>query len=134
MQEVRLDGMRVLVMEDEFLIAMDVEQLCREHGATEVTIVRHLEDLGGDPFAGEPFHVAVLDLMLGGNPTTEFASHLSDRGIPFVFATGYTDVDERFGIAPDIEVVAKPFGGKDLIAALGRAIERGRIQSESGGV
>lgn len=129
MQDIRLDGMHVLVMEDEFLIAMDVEQLCREHGAAEVTIVRQIEDLGDDPFAGQAFHVAVLDLMLGGNSTTEFANSLSERGIPFVFATGHTDVQERFGIVSDIEVVAKPYGGTDLIAALGRAIERGRDRS-----
>lgn len=132
MQDIRLDGMHVLVMEDEFLIAMDVEQLCREHGATAVTIVRQIEDLGENPFEGEPFHVAVLDLMLGGVPTTDFASTLSERGIPFVFATGHTDVEARFGTGPDIEVVAKPYGGPDLIAALGRAIERRR--DKSGGV
>ncbi len=129
MDKVRLDGMHVLVMEDEFLIAMDVEQLCREHGASDVTIVRHLDDMGADPFAGEPFHVAVLDLMLNGSSTTEFAGRLKDRGIPFVFATGYTDVDERFGFAADIEVVSKPYGGKDLMTALGRAIARSRVQS-----
>ena len=77
MQDIRLDGMHVLVLEDEFIIAMDVEQLCREHGATAVTIVRQIEDLGENPLEGEPFHVAVLDLMLGGVPTTDFASTLS---------------------------------------------------------
>ncbi len=132
MQDIRLDGMHVLVMDDEFLIAMDVEQLCREYGAAEDTIIRHLEDLGDDPLASEVFHVAVLDLMLGGNSTAEFANSLTERGIPFVFATGYTDIEERFGIVSDIEVVAKPYGGTDLIAALGRAIERGR--DRSGGV
>ncbi|WP_421927454.1 response regulator [Neoaquamicrobium sediminum] len=132
MQDIRLDGMHVLVMEDEFLIAMDVEQLCREHGAAEVTIIRQIEDLREDGLAGEAFHVAVLDLMLGDSPTTEFANSLTERGIPFVFATGYTDVQELFGVVSDIEVVAKPYGGTDLIAALGRAIERGR--DRSGGV
>ena len=70
--------------------------------------------------------------MLGGTSTAEFANSLTERGIPFVFATGYTDIEERFGIVSDIEVVAKPYGGTDLIAALGRAIERGR--DRSGGV
>ncbi|TIX32026.1 MAG: response regulator, partial [Mesorhizobium sp.] len=37
-----LDGLRILVLEDEFLIAMDVEQLCRDHGAAEVTIAREI--------------------------------------------------------------------------------------------
>jgi DNA-binding response OmpR family regulator len=132
LQDIRLDGMHVLVIEDEFLIAMDVEQLCREHGAADVTIIRQLEDLGADRVVGEAYHVAVLDLMLGDTPTTEFANSLRERGIPFVVATGHTDIQERFGIVSDIEVVSKPYGGPDLLAALGRAIERGR--DRSGGV
>ena len=39
-----LAGLRVLILEDEFLIAMDVEQLCRDHGAADVIILRRLED------------------------------------------------------------------------------------------
>ena len=35
-----LDGLRILILEDEFLIAMDVEQLCRDHGAADVVIAR----------------------------------------------------------------------------------------------
>lgn len=132
MHDVRLDGMRVLVMEDEFLIAMDVEQLCREHGAAEVTIIRHIEEFGSGLWDGEPFHVAILDVMLGGNPTTEIARQLFDRGIPFVFATGYTDIQEHFDAAAEVEVVGKPYAGRELIAAVGRAMAR--LREASGGV
>jgi DNA-binding NarL/FixJ family response regulator len=57
-----LQGIRVLIMEDEFLIAMDVEQLCRDHGAQEVVIMRKLEELGADPFERPGFDAAVVDI------------------------------------------------------------------------
>ena len=40
-----LEGLKILVLEDEFLIAMDVEQLCRDHGAEDVAVARQP---GGD--------------------------------------------------------------------------------------
>ena len=79
MRNFPLDGMRVLVIEDEFLIAMDVEQLCREHGATDVVIMRSLAELGSDPFAGRSFDVAILDVMVSRGSTLEFAAKLRAR-------------------------------------------------------
>lgn len=132
MDKVSLEGMRVLVMEDEFLIAMDVEQLCRDHGATEVVIARNLDELGPDPFAGGPFHAAILDVMLAGHSTIGFAGQLRERRIPFVFATAYTEGGELSDAMPDVEIVPKPYGGPMLISALARAI--GRLREPSGGV
>lgn len=40
----KLDGLRILVLEDEFLIAMDVEQICRDYGASDVIIARTIEE------------------------------------------------------------------------------------------
>ena len=41
-----LSGLRILILEDEFLIALDVEQLCRDHGATDIIVERDLERTG----------------------------------------------------------------------------------------
>lgn len=124
--------MRVLIMEDEFLIALDVEQLCRDHGAADVVIVRKLDEHGPDPLDGEPFHVAILDVMLAGAPTTCFARRLSERRIPYIFATGYTDSDAILTTFSDVEIVSKPFAGDALLGAIARALER--RQAPSGGV
>ena len=56
-----LDGLRVLILEDEFLIAMDVEQLCRDHGAREVSIARDLVEIDAGQVK-ETFDVAIVDL------------------------------------------------------------------------
>lgn len=131
MHDISLGGMHVLVLEDEFLIALDVEQLCRDHGAAEVVIIRDFSELGPELLARHTFHAAVLDLMLGGHPTTTFASLLVERAIPFVFATGYTDGDGLLDDFTDVPVVGKPFAGRELIAALDAVIAA--AVAESGG-
>ena len=117
-----LAGLRVLVMEDELLIAMDVESLCREHGADEVILVHALDRtddllaLNAAPDAG------ILDLSLAGLPTFDFARQLLAKGIPFVFATGHADDEGLFVDFPGVAVVGKPYAGGALINALAAAI------------
>ena len=77
LSQLRLAGVRLLVLEDEFLIAMDVEQLCRDHGAEDVVIRQNLaEALKGDA----DYDAAIVDLMLGGESTVEFAHGLRRNG------------------------------------------------------
>lgn len=117
-----LAGMKILVLEDEYLIAMDVEQLCRDHGASDVMILRSLDDVAAQGDIADEVHAAVLDLMLAGNSTTEFAQQLQTKGIPFVFATGFSDSEDIFTSFPGVNVVAKPYGGPMLIEAIADAI------------
>lgn len=119
-----LDGLNILILEDEFLIAMDVEQLCRDYGADDVTISRSLEELGPSPHDAFAFDAAVVDMRLDGVSTVEFAQALFQRGIPFVFATGYSDLDEIAANFPGVTVVSKPYLGTDLVDALASAVDR----------
>jgi DNA-binding response OmpR family regulator len=123
-----LDGCRILILEDEYLIAMDVEQICRDHGAEDAVLVGDITELAADVF-DQKFDVAVLDAMLNGHSTLDFARRLRDRNVPFVFATGYGDVTERFADFPDIPVVGKPYSGRDLIEAIASVIGRGAPQA-----
>lgn len=122
MQDVSLEGLRVLVLEDEVLIALDLEQACRDLGAAEVIVARTLDE--AETAASAVLDVAVLDIMLAGRSTVEFAAGLSARGIPFVFATGYTDADRLIGDMADVEIVDKPFSTEALVRAIARAMER----------
>jgi len=119
-----LDGLNILILEDEFLIAMDVEQLCRDHGAGEVTISRSLHELGPEPIETFQFDAAVVDMRLDGVSTIEFARTLFDRRVPFVFATGYADPRETSEAFPGVTVVGKPYLGSDLVDALADAVKR----------
>jgi CheY-like chemotaxis protein len=116
-----LTGLRILLLEDEYLIAMDVELLCRDHGAAEVVVKRNVEELG-EPL-GE-FDVAIIDLMLEGQSTLPFAEGLRRSNKPFVFASGYAGNDDVLGAFPEIRVVGKPFAGNDLIEAIAAAAGR----------
>ena len=118
-----LDGLRILILEDEFLIAMDVEQLCRDQGAADVTIVRDLAEI--DPRDGlSRFDAAIVDVMLGDVSTLDFAGRLRSAGVPFVFASGYSDAEEIEGSFPEIRLVTKPYSGDDLIEAVELACGR----------
>jgi CheY-like chemotaxis protein len=107
---------------------MDVEQLCRDHGAAEAILVHDLDRLE-DATADERFDVAVIDAMLNGRPTLDFARELRDRNVPFVFATGYSDAAERFADFPGVPVVGKPYSGPELIEAIAEAVGRGAGQA-----
>lgn len=113
-------------MEDEFLIAMDIEQVCRDHGARECVIVRSLGEIGPEPdFA---FDAAVVDMKLGGDSTVDFARDLLARNVPFVFSTGYSDLGEVADGFPGIAVVTKPYNGSDLVRSLTAAMKRSPVR------
>lgn len=115
-----LEGLRILVLEDEFLIAMDVEQLCLDHGAESVSVARSLEEAGEQ----SEYDAAIVDMMLGGTSTFDFAETLRAAAKPFVFATGYTDNAEVADRFPGVALVGKPYSGTDLIEALALACGR----------
>lgn len=122
-QGVLLKGRRVLVMEDEVLIALDLELVCRDLGADDVTIVRMLDDVAvGEP-AAAVFDMAILDLTLAGRSTVEFACGLRERGIPFVFTTGYSDPERFPEHLSDVPIVGKPFSSATLAKAIAQALE-----------
>lgn len=124
-----LDGLRVLVLEDEFLIAMDIEQICRDHGASDVTIVDKLDTFDQD--AVSRFGAAIIDLTLNGASTLAVAGQLQREGIPFVFASGHPITEETRLAFPGVLLVEKPYSGDDLIAALAQA--RTAISPQSAG-
>ena len=117
-----LAGLRILLLEDEYLIAMDVELLCRDNGAAEIVTKRSLEEVDGmDGLDG--FDVAVVDLVLAGASTLPFAERLRKSNVPFIFASGYAD-EQLLSAFPDVRTVSKPYAGDDLIEAIAAASGR----------
>lgn len=113
--------MRILLLEDEFLIAIDVEETCRDSGAKDVLIARSLAE-AEEAAALHKFDAAIVDIMLGGDSTLDFASTLQTRDLPFVFASGYSDLSEIDSRFPGVRVMAKPYAARDLVEALSAAI------------
>ena len=105
-----LPDLRILVLEDEFLIAMDVEQLCRDHGAADVIIKRSLDELERAQLAD--FDVAIVDLMLAGDLDARFARNVwRTRGQPFRLRFRLYRHRRDPKAFPGVPVVGKPYSG-----------------------
>jgi len=113
---------RILVVEDEAIVAMLLEDMLAELGYEVVGPVTRL-DRALDLARGAAIDAAVLDVNLNGRDTYAVADALSARAIPFVFATGYgaKELAERFRGTP---VTQKPFHRDDLERALGAAMQQ----------
>jgi DNA-binding response OmpR family regulator len=117
-----LSGLRILILEDESLIAMDVEQLCRDHGASDIIVKRDLSGLESDGVL-DSFDVAIIDLMLSGVSAVPFAQRLRDLNRPFLFTTGLADAAVTSAF-PGIQAIGKPYAGAELVRAIAAAAGR----------
>ena len=118
-----LQGRRVLIVEDEFLIAMDLAESLAEEGAQVVGPTSSVEAALQVLACEAAPDIALLDVSLDNHESAfAVADELQTRGIPFVFYTGYrfADVENRFG---DVAHCEKPMDGATLTAALSAALE-----------
>jgi CheY-like chemotaxis protein len=116
---------RVLIVEDEAMIAMLIEDMLLDLGCEVVATAGRFEEAIAAAETGD-FDLALLDVNLAGRPVFPVAQALVERGIPFAFLTGYgsTGIDP---IYPDAPVLAKPFQAQDLEAVVHR------LQANRGG-
>jgi AmiR/NasT family two-component response regulator len=118
--------MRVLVVEDEFLIAMEVESLLAEAGHEVVGPVGDVEGALG-LIAKHPIDAAVLDVNLGDGATSaRLAAELARQRIGFVLSTGYRQQDLATEYGADVPVIQKPIDGQRLLEALSSLSARER--------
>jgi CheY-like chemotaxis protein len=127
-----LSNRKVLVVEDEMLIAMLIEDMLDEFGCKLVgpaTSVPRALDL----ISKEQVEVAVLDLNLDGQDTYAIADALQRKKVPFIFATGYgsTGLRKEYGNLP---VLQKPFQTKDLETALAQALASSNVTAGDNGI
>ncbi len=117
-----LEGVRVLLVEDESLIAMSVEDMLYDLGCS-LTATASSVDEAIERVNEGGFDFALLDINLRGKEVFPVADLLAKRGVPFAFASGYGAA----GLPPAFRgrtVVSKPFKMKDLSGALSAALER----------
>lgn len=113
-------GLRLLVVEDEALIAMLVEDMLTDFGCVVVGVAGTVADgLAIVRSRDVALDGAVLDVNVGGEKVFPVADALAARGVPFLFATGYGAAGV-VGQHANTRVVAKPFQPKvfrDALAA-----------------
>lgn len=113
--------LRVLVVEDEAVVAMLLEDMLLDLGHEVVAAVGRL-DQALELAASQDIDLAILDVNLNGKMTYPIAEILKTRGVPVTFATGYgaDGLHEDWRSAP---VIQKPFQIRDLERAIARATE-----------
>lgn len=116
-----LRGKRILIVEDEPLVAMEIESQLASTGceiigpaATIQTAKRFIADA--------TFNAALIDANLAGHPVHELAAALTQKNIPFAFATGYGREALPLGFR-DAPVLTKPFSPNQLRAVIEALLE-----------
>lgn len=116
-----MQGSRVLIVEDEMLVAMMLEDMVADMGLVVAGVANRLAE--GLSYARSlDLDAAVLDVNLDGELSFPIARLLKERSVPFFFATGYgaKGLDEEFH---STLVVEKPFNASDLSRAFSAILQ-----------
>jgi CheY-like chemotaxis protein len=120
-----LEGCRVLIVEDEMLVGMELESLLHRLGCTALgpapTVARAL-----DLLEDERPDAALLDLNLNGQSATQIAQALSARDVPFVLVTGYGEAQSSEPELLHAARVDKPVNHRQLVRVLTQLLETRR--------
>jgi DNA-binding response OmpR family regulator len=119
----KLTGVTVLVVEDDPLLAMDLETTLAGAGAVVVGLCHTLNEamIRAD---GADFAVAVLDFVLGSETVSPVARRLSARGVPFILYTGKSRHESKLAEWRDYSIVEKPASPRTLVSAVRTALAR----------
>ncbi|KQS87788.1 MULTISPECIES: HWE histidine kinase domain-containing protein [unclassified Rhizobium] len=118
------EDLKVLLVEDQMLIALDVESMLADHGISDVITSASAADALARLADFTP-DVAILDVNLGDGTSLIVARELTIRGVPFLFATGYGKSEM---IPPDfasVPVIRKPYDASSLVSTMRKLVGEG---------
>lgn len=112
-------GLRLLLVEDEYLIALYLAELLEEQGARVLGPAGCVSDALALIDREPDIDAAILDVNLAGEAVFPVADALRARHVPFAFASGYDPslMPDRFR---EVDVCVKPIDGRTVGAVLGR--------------
>lgn len=123
LDDLPLKDCSVLVVDDEILIALDLEATLRSSGADIVGPCTNAA-AALDAIKITPPDAAVLDIRLGRETSEAIADRLAAEGIPFVFYSGQTLPTTMRAKFAGAQILTKPVQGRELIDAVARLVER----------
>jgi CheY-like chemotaxis protein len=111
---------RILIVEDNYIIALEAENLLRDFGVKDVAIACSLDDAAAkiEDFAPD---FVFLDVNLGDETSFAVAERLLEKKIPCAFVTGYGEQIDYPAPLKEIPCMLKPFTADGLRDLLGRA-------------
>jgi len=108
---------RILVVEDEYMLAMDLQQELEDASAVVIGPEASVASAISRIVTETEINAAVVDMNLYGEEVSPVADELMARGIPFIFASGYAD--DAFAIRfPGVATCSKPLNMQALLSAL----------------
>ena len=119
-----MSGHRILVVEDDALIALVYEEILMDAGAEVVGPVATVEE-AGKLIVANGISIALLDIRLGDDEVWPVARLLAGKGVPFVFCTGHFDAKTVPAEWLGRPVLTKPARPERVIAALAEALAVG---------
>ena len=123
-----LRGMRILVVEDNFLVSEMLRDFLSQCGA-EVVGPAPRVDAALQLCEQEGLDGALLDINLAGQEGFPVATRLLERGVPFMFLSGYDDVEMIPSGLRHIPRLAKPFDCNEVAEMAARHFGRGAVRN-----
>lgn len=114
-----LDGISVLIVENEFLLAINLETIMREAGATSIELASSLAD-AKKLIDTASFDAAILDIRLMDGDSLPLAEDLIRRGVPVVIHSGHANLGHA-QIVPDAVFLPKPSRPSEIVQAVLKA-------------
>jgi DNA-binding response OmpR family regulator len=111
------DRYKILIVEDDALIAMELEERLQDMGYDVVGPAATVEEARTAVASTRP-DAALLDSNLGGVSSTELATGLAADGVPVAFCTGYDTIKNLPPQLQTAPILTKPIGDADLLKVL----------------
>lgn len=119
-----LQGAKILVVEDEAVVAFDLELSLRDFGCAVLPLAASTADALAAIRAERP-DVVLLDVLLSDGPSTPVAAELKAAGLPYIVTTGYDEGQIAEPLLRDAPRLSKPYRLDDLRRALLEALRPG---------
>ena len=119
MLQPNVSGLRVLVVEDEVLVAMALEDTLEEFGCEVVGIASRI-DAAKSAIHARDFDCAILDVNVHGEAIYPVAEKLDERHVPYIFLTSYdsTEIRQAFRDRPILRKPMEPWALRQALAQM----------------
>lgn len=129
----KLKGMRLLVLEDEYLIGLELERIAEECDVQSVNLVSTVNELLAWIDSEAECDIAIIEVEAHGVSSLQAASLLQLRGVPIVFTTAYDVKSGGIDGFATVPLVGKPYGKSQIVKAVaGLSSSKKRFNGSSG--